>query len=230
MTKKAISSEALYLIGLASLSFAVNIMEQADFGMSMIVSPAFILSKSVSFLTYGQAEYIVASLIFILFCIIMKKFKVAYLSSFITGALYATMADVWKVILPVYPVTSQYVFFIRITYFCIGLILSALAIAMFYKTYFYPQIYDFFVKQVATKYNISLQIFKTGFDCTFLIFSVLFSLLVFHKLVGVGIGTVIMAICNGTLINYFKNQLDKYFVCVSRLNRLAKYLENEGGI
>ncbi len=53
MTKKAISSEALYLIGLASLSFAVNIMEQADFGMSMIVSPAFILSKSVSFLTYG---------------------------------------------------------------------------------------------------------------------------------------------------------------------------------
>lgn len=186
-------------------------MEQADFGMSMIVSPAFILSKSVSFLTYGQAEYIVASLIFILFCIIMKKFKVAYLSSFITGALYATMADVWKVILPVYPVTSQYVFFIRITYF-------------------YPQIYDFFVKQVATKYNISLQTFKTGFDCTFLIFSVLFSLLVFHKLVGVGIGTVIMAICNGTLINYFKNQLDKYFVCVSRLNRLAKYLENEGGI
>lgn len=116
MTKKAISSEVLYLIGLASLSFAVNIMEQADFGMSMIVSPAFILSKSVSFLTYGQAEYIVASLIFILFCIIMKKFKVAYLSSFITGALYATMADVWKVILPVYPVTSQYAFFIRITY------------------------------------------------------------------------------------------------------------------
>ena len=208
MTKKVISSEILYIIAITSLSFAVNIMEQANFGMSMIVSPAFILSKSVSFLTYGQAEYIVAGLIFILFCIIMKQFKIAYLSSFITGVLYATMADIWQAILPVYPVESQYGFFIIIIYFCIGLILSALAIAIFYKTYFYPQIYDFFVKQVAMKYNISLQIFKTGFDCVFLIFSVIFSLLVFHKLVGVGIGTVIMAICNGTLISYFKNQLD----------------------
>lgn len=117
MTKKVISSEILYIIAITSLSFAVNIMEQANFGMSMIVSPAFILSKSVSFLTYGQAEYIVAGLIFILFCIIMKQFKIAYLSSFITGVLYATMADIWQAILPVYPVESQYGFLSELSIF-----------------------------------------------------------------------------------------------------------------
>mgnify|MGYP000202112883 CR=1 FL=1 len=37
--------------------------------------------------------------------------------------------------------------------FFIGFILSAMAVAMFYKSYLYPQIYDFFVQEISKKYH-----------------------------------------------------------------------------
>lgn len=79
-------------------------------GLSAINGPAYILSEKVYSLTYGQAEYIVEGIIFIIFCILMKKFKMTYLSSFITGVLYATMADIWKIIIPFFKLKMKYVF------------------------------------------------------------------------------------------------------------------------
>ena len=100
MKKRRINSEILYLIAILVLSFSIDLLTIANMGLSAINGPAYILSEKVYSLTYGQAEYIVEGIIFIIFCILMKKFKMAYLSSFITGVLYATMADIWKIIIP----------------------------------------------------------------------------------------------------------------------------------
>ena len=100
MKKRRINSEILYLIAILILSFSIDLMTIANMGLSAINGPAYILSEKVYSLTYGQAEYIVEGIIFIIFCILMKKFKMTYLSSFITGVLYATMADIWKIIIP----------------------------------------------------------------------------------------------------------------------------------
>lgn len=227
--KKRIASEFIYISAILLLSFTTNLMALANLGMSMIVSPAYILSQKIDRLSYGQAEYIVAGILFVIFCLVMRKFKMSYLSSFITGLLYATMADLWKMIIPLFHSLNIMPFSIRIIYFVIGLLLSAMAIAMFYNTYLYPQIYDFFVKEVSNKYHISLQKFKTGFDCTFLLISIILSLCLFHQFIGVGIGTVIMAFCNGTLIGFFQSLMDKYILCVPHFKKLYHYLETEGG-
>ena len=227
MKKISITSELIYLAGIGLLAFAVNLMSIANLGLSAIVSPAYVLSLKVDSLSYGQAEYIIASILFILFCLIMKKFRIAYLSSFITGILYATMADFFKNVFPLFS-TSLDKLSIRILYFIIGMLLSALAIAFFYKTYFYPQIYDFFVKEIAKKYQFSIQKFKTAFDSSFLLLAMTLSFIFFHQLKGIGIGTFIMAICNGTLIQFFTQILDHYFNFVPIFNPLANYLENGG--
>lgn len=88
MKKRRINSEILYLIAILVLSFSIDLLTIANMGLSAINGPAYILSEKVYSLTYGQAEYIVEGIIFIVFCILMKKFKMAYLSSFITGVLY----------------------------------------------------------------------------------------------------------------------------------------------
>ena len=217
MKKRRINSEILYLIAILVLSFSIDLLTIANMGLSAINGPAYILSEKVYSLTYGQAEYIVEGIIFIIFCILMKKFKMAYLSSFITGVLYATMADIWKIIIPFFQT--------RIVYFFIGFILSAMAVAMFYKSYLYPQIYDFFVQEISKKYHITLKIFKTCFDCTFLILSFIMSLFLFHGIVGIGIGTIIVALFNGTFISFFKNFLDKHFICIPKFTKLEKYLK-----
>ena len=235
MKKRRINSEILYLIAILVLSFSIDLLTIANMGLSAINGPAYILSEKVYSLTYGQAEYIVEGIIFlfsmqvksifIVFCILMKKFKMAYLSSFITGVLYATMADIWKIIIPFFQTQNEICFQLRIVYFFIGFILSAMAVAMFYKSYLYPQIYDFFVQEISKKYRITLKIFKTCFDCTFLILSFIMSLFLFHGIVGIGIGTIIVALFNGTFISFFKNFLDKHFVCIPKFTKLAEYLK-----
>lgn len=117
MKKRRINSEILYLIAILVLSFSIDLLTIANMGLSAINGPAYILSEKVYSLTYGQAEYIVEGIIFIIFCILMKKFKMAYLSSFITGVLYATMADIWKIIIPFFQRQNEICFQLRIVYF-----------------------------------------------------------------------------------------------------------------
>ena len=69
MNKKAISSEIIYVLAIVILAFAVNLMSMANLGMSMIVCPAYIISEKFDFLTYGQAEYLIATMVFIFFCL-----------------------------------------------------------------------------------------------------------------------------------------------------------------
>ena len=195
MKKKTINSELVYLFAIIILSFSIDLMTIANMGLSAINGPAYILSK------------------------------ITYLSSFITGILYATMADVWKIIFPFFQNQYEICFQLRIIYFLIGFILSAIAIALFYKSYLYPQIYDFFVQEMSKKYHLSLKVFKTGFDCIFLILSFIMSFMLFHGIVGIGIGTMLVALFNGILIDFFKNFFDKHFVCIPKLTKLAEYLK-----
>ena len=228
MNKKTIYSEVLYILAIIILAFAVNLMSIADLGMSMIVCPAYILSEKFDLLTYGQAEYLIATIVFIIFCLVMKKFKILYLLSYLTGILYALFSDLIKIFIPMFNQNLMVSMNIRIIYFFIGMILSGLAVALFYKTYLYPQIYDFFVKVVAQKYQISIKFFKTCFDCSFLIISFIMSYVLFGELIGIGIGTIIMAFCNGMMIEQFQNIIDQYFVCIPHFEKLKIYLE--GGI
>ena len=76
MKKRRINSEILYLIAILVLSFSIDLLTIANMGLSAINGPAYILSEKVYSLTYGQAEYIVEGIIFIIFCIFSKKIVV----------------------------------------------------------------------------------------------------------------------------------------------------------
>ena len=151
MNKKTIYSEMLYILAIIILAFAVNLMSIADLGMSMIVCPAYIISERFDFLTYGQAEYLIATMVFIIFCLVMKRFKISYLLSYLTGILYALFSDLIKILVPIFNQNLTISMNMKIGYFFIGMILSGLAVALFYKTYLYPQIYDFFCESCCPK-------------------------------------------------------------------------------
>lgn len=151
MNKKTIYSEMLYILAIIILAFAVNLMSIADLGMSMIVCPAYIISERYDFLTYGQSEYLTATIVFIIFCLVMKRFKISYLLSYLTSILYALFSDLIKILIPIFNQNLTISMNMKIGYFFIGMILSGLAVALFYKTYLYPQIYDFFCESCCTK-------------------------------------------------------------------------------
>jgi uncharacterized membrane protein YczE len=208
------------------LSFAVAMLAAADFGLSMIVSPAYLISVKSGFLTFGQAEYILQAALFIFLCFSLKGFKPIYLISFLSGFFYGTVLDLWRLIIPHFnpelTKPEEINFYLRIVYFIVGLLLTTFSIAMFFRSYIYPQVYDFFVKALSEKYNIKIKSIKLVNDFVFLIVSVVLSIVFFKKLVGVGIGTFIAAFLNGYLINWFGNLIDKFFIIQPRFEKLSK--------
>ncbi|MGN1419503.1 MAG: YitT family protein [Acutalibacteraceae bacterium] len=229
MRKIKISKELAYFLAIVLLSFAVAMISCTNFGVSMIVAPAYILSQKVSFLTFGTAEYIVQGILFVIFCALMKKVRLSYFCSFLTGVIYGAILDLWRLVIPHFnpdiTAPGSLPMWIRIVYFILGMLLTSFSVSLFFQTYLYPQVYDFFVKGVSEKYQINRTKFKTGFDMSCLAVSVIMSLLLFHKFVGVGVGTLIMACMNGTLIGFFSKVFDKYFAFFARFKKLEKFFE-----
>lgn len=227
--KITIPCEISYIFAILILSFSVAMISATDFGLSMIVSPAYILSCKIDGLTFGQSEYIIQGVMFILFCILMKKVKLIYFASFATGLIYGAVLDLWRLVIPHFnpEVTApgSLPFGLRIIYFIIGIVLTALAIALFFRTYIYPQVYDFFVKGVSEKYNLDRGRFKIGFDIFMFAVSVAMTLIIFRKFVGIGIGTVIMTFTNGIMISFFGKVIDKFFIFQPKLKKFSKLFD-----
>ena len=203
-------SELAYLFGLVILSFGAALMTKADFGVSMIVAPAYILSEAISFLSFGQAEYTLQAVLLIIMIAVIRKFRLSFLLSFVTAFLYGLLLDGYLYLLdgicwdPIYT---------RIAAYFIGLALTAVGVAFFFRTYISPEVYELAVKEVSAGFNIPLNRFKTFYDCGSLVVSVVFSFAFFGfgNFVGIGWGTLFCALVNGWLIGAVNNFLGKRF-------------------
>ena len=229
MTRKIkISSEFTYFAAIVLLSLAVAILSAADFGISMIVAPAYLLSLKAGFLSFGQAEYAVQALVFIVLCIVLKKIRLSYLFSFGTCLIYGLVLDLWRKIPflnPAATLPGSMNFTLRIIMFVIGMMLTSFSVALFFKTYLFPQVYDFFVKAVSAKYGIRLPVLKTIVDISCLTASVIMTFAFFGEIKGIGWGTLIMALLNGTIIGIFSKLLDKAFDFKPSFTRFAALFE-----
>ena len=220
-----VSSEITYILAVVLLALAVAILTAADLGISMIVAPAYLLSLKTGVVTFGQAEYIIQAGVFILLCLVIRRFRPVYLMSFVACLVYGAVLDLWRM-LPCFDpsVTAPG----SMALFIVGVLLTSFAVALFFKTYLYPQVYDFFVKAVSTRYGISLPVFKTAVDVTLLFASTVMSLCFFGRLEGLGWGTLVMALLNGTIIGFFSKQLDRAFEFRTYLKKFAAHFELSG--
>ena len=233
MKKVKIPSELVYVMAIVLLSLAVAMLTAADFGISMIVAPAYLLSLKLNFLTFGQAEYVIQAGVFIILCIVLRKFKFIYLFSFVTCLIYGAVLDLWRLIPffnPSVTAPGSMALWARIIMFVAGVLLTSFSVALFFKTYIYPQVYDFFVKAVSLRYGIKLSLFKTAVDLTCLTASVIMTFCFFGELRGLNWGTLVMAVFNGTIIGFFSDLLDKAFDVQPLLKKFSSLfaLESKG--
>lgn len=230
MKKKiTVSSELMYVMAVVTLTLAVAMTATTDFGVSMIVAPAYVISLRLDFLTFGQSEYVVQGLLFILLCIAMRKVRLVYFCSFATGVFYGAVLDLWRLVIPHFnpDITppGSLPFSLRCVYFVLGIILTAFSVAVLFRTYLYPQVYDTFVRLVSEKYNVPLTKFKTCFDMTCLLIASALTLVVFGSFHGVGVGTIIMTFVNGPLIGLIGKAFDKFFAPDPSFPKLAAHFE-----
>lgn len=219
--KKKFYCEVSYLMGLVLLAFGASLMTRADFGLSMIVAPAFIISEFFSFMTFGMAEYLFQALLLILLVVFVRRFKFTYLLSFLTAVCYGLMLDGCLYMLAF---LGEINIAVRIMFYLIGLFATSLGVAFMFHTYISAEVYELFVKEATERFGWKIGVVKTVYDCTSLVLSVLmsFAFFGFGHFKGIGIGTLVCALVNGRLISAFGSLLEKKYDFVDRFP-LRKY-------
>lgn len=204
------------------LPFAVAIMTKANLGLSMIAAPTFIISERVSFLTYGQAEYILQTVILLLMAAAVGKFRLIYLTSFLSAIIYGTVLDGYIFLLSPFEATQLWQ---RLILFALGIVLTAIGVELFIKTYLPPCAYDYFVRTLVKEKHTDLRKTKLINDAVYLAASVILTLVLFGKFVGITWGTFVIVAVNGNLIAFFDKLMEKHFEFYNRFPKLAKYYE-----
>ena len=226
MKKKIFYTELAYVFGLIIMAFASAFTEKAGFGMSMVVAPAYILHLKLvevfPWFSFGVAEYVFQAFLLVLTTLIVRRFKLSYLFSFVTAVIYGTLLDMAMGVISALPTDT---IAIRLVWYIIGVASCSLAVSLFFHTYISPEAYELIVKEISDKFGFNINKVKTSYDCISTVLSVALSFVFFGFGVfrGVGIGTVFCALINGLLIGRatkllehffeFKNglKIDKYF-------------------
>lgn len=212
--KRIFYTELSYVLGLVIMAFAAAFTEKADFGMSMVVAPAYIIHLKVSELlpwfTFGVAEYFFQGVLLLITVIVMRKFKLSYLLSFVTALIYGTLLDLAMMIIAPLPDEA---FAIRIVWYIIGTVMCSFAVSLFFHTYLAPEAYELIVKELSGKYSIGINKVKTTYDCISVVLGIVlsFAFFGFGVFKGVKLGTIICAVINGFLIGRFSALMEKHF-------------------
>lgn len=227
MKKLTFYSELAYVFGIITLALGTALTERTDFGVSMVVAPAYILhlilSEIFPFFSFGMAEYTLQALILISMVIILRKAKLSYLFSFVTAVIYGFVLDTSISLVALLPFET---FIANIIYYAVGLLLCTLGISLLFHTYISPEAYELFVKEISAKHNIDIHKLKTIYDCVSCVISIILSFAFFGlwNFEGVKLGTIICALINGTLIGLWSKFLEKKFIFKDKF-KLKKFFD-----
>ena len=218
--KRTFYTEAAYAIGIAALALGTALMEKADYGMSMVVAPAYLvylkMSEYLSWFTFGMAEYSFQALLILILAIVMHGFKRKYLFSFITAFIYGNLLDVMMKAVSLIPGSGIGE---RCACYCTGLVICAVGVSLLFNTYIPPEAYELFVKEISSAFGFDISRTKTVYDCCSCLVAVALSFLFigFGRFEGVKLGTVLCALVNGHLIEWCSRWFCRRFDFVDAL-------------
>ena len=164
--KRIFYCELAYILGLVILALGTALMEKANFGMSMIVAPAYVIHLKVSqflpFFSFGMSEYVFQAFLLVALSLIMRRVRKQYILSFVTAFLYGVILD-FLIGLAAYIPFEGMVW--RIVLYLAGLVICAIGVALLFRTYFPPEAYELFVKELSQRFHMTIGKTKTIYDC-----------------------------------------------------------------
>lgn len=189
--------EAALLLVLMINSLGVDLMSKSAFGISTISSVPLIFHTAFPVFSFGTWNYIFQTLLVITLMVLKRSFCPGYLFSFVVGIGFGKMIDVhntWVQMLPnVLPLNVIY-FFTGFLLMCFGICLANNCMLPIIPT-------DIFPRDLSEILKKNYKRIKTTFDLTCLTTTVLLSLMILHRLYGIGIGTVFCAFMTGRTVS-----------------------------
>ncbi len=235
------TSELFWLFGIIFVALGVAICSKADLGVSMIAAPAFVVYEAIaslwSGLSVGVTEYIIQGLMLIVMCIVVRRFNWRYLLAFAVAVLYGYVLDFFLWALGGISFDTVW---LRWVMLIVGDIITAFGVACFFHTYMPLQVYELFVAEIASRFNISINKVKRAFDITLLVLSIVLALVLFgdvrefdwstiyyRSFHSIGLGTLVTTLINSPIIAAISRFIDKISEPTAMLPRLEKILKRD---
>ena len=216
MKKRTFYTELAYVFGILALVIGVTLMERADFGLSMVVAPAYVLHRFISTLpgmgwfSFGVAEYTLQLFLVIVLMLVVQKFRVSYFFSFVTAVIYGWLLDL---VMWLTPVVASDNIVMRVVLFIAGELFCSLGVSLVLHTYIPPEAYELFVAEVSKRFKKPTGRVKWVYDIVSCLPAVILSFIFFGfgTFVGVKWGTVLCAAINGLIISAMIKWEDSVF-------------------
>lgn len=199
--------ETLLFAALALVTAGVTLMVRSGFGISVASSMPYVFSLHFTQLSFGTWTFIAYTAVFLLMLILIRHFEWVYLISFAMSFIVGLFSDLFKFLWSFLPEIKP----LFIIYYLAGWGLLSLGIACFIKSGLPPAPYELFIREISRFKNIPVSRAKTYFDLGCLTTSLLFLLLVVRQFVGIGIGTVIAGLLNGTVVGFWLRGMNSRF-------------------
>ena len=156
-----------------------------------------------------MAEYALQFVLMLLMIAALRQFRWSYLISALTAVLYGMLLDGCMALAALIPGGMA----IRVLCYIAGMLICAMGVAMLFKTYIAPEVYELLVKEIAQKYGFKPHRVKMVYDLVSCAVAVAlsFAFFGFGRFEGVKWGTVVCALINGWIIGRCSAWLDGHF-------------------
>jgi uncharacterized membrane protein YczE len=188
-----VPGEVALATGILLISFAVTLMVRADFGISTISSLPFVLSRIFDEISFGTWNLIFQICLLVILVAVTKRSKSGYIISFLFAAMFGFILDLFGNFLAGLPTDMA----LRLLYSVVSYLIMCVAISLMVGSKVPLMIVDSFINDLMNFSQVTFRRMKTLFDIVCVTLSVALSLALLGSLVGVGVGTVVMALITG---------------------------------
>lgn len=202
-TKEYIKRYALFISGLFFIALGIAYTKTARLGVSPVSAIANVLS--LKFTTVSIGKWLILNNCILLtgqILLLRKNFKPIQLLQLPLSLLFGAFTDIGMKIAALITVDS---YLIQLSYVLIGVMLLSVGITLSVIADVIMNSAEAFVKALSDTSKKNFGDIKVGFDITYVLLSVILSLILFGRIEGTREGTLIAAVGTGFIVKFLKN-------------------------
>lgn len=197
-----------YGIGLLIVAFGISISIKSALGVSPVSSLPYVFSlmTNIPFSVCSSSFYV--AYIGVQWLILRKQFKITLLFQMIPAIAFGFFVDLSDWMLAGVPSPEMYVG--KIVYIAISIVLIAIGVRMYFGAKLVNMPSEGIANALIVKFGFPLNRAKLTFDVSSVALALILSFIVFGGMVGVGVGTILIALGVGNCIKVINMILAKF--------------------
>ena len=201
----------VYVVGMFILALGLTLNTKANLGVSPIISVPYSISQ-ITGLNFGDLTFIEYALFVLIEVLIHlsennKKRILSDLLQFPLSLVFTRFLNIFSAYIP----TSNQLG-IQLLILAMAIICTGVGAAMSLSMQFVPNPGDGIVQALAGKFNKSVGLTKNMFDCISVCITLCIGLIFAHKILGIGIGTLIAVLGVGRVIALFHHVFESQII------------------